>query len=503
VSSSKQNTGKTGSGKAAPISAHPAFPAMVAIWFAALFGLGSLVLPSALPERIVTLTGADALIPAMAPPLGFKARALIALAATVVGGVGGLALARRIVAAQRRNRQSATAAEPRLRNADRHPDAPARRPISALEELGEDRLPEFRPELRGTLAEELGVSWEDVLSEKEGRRSTPASLAQPVIEGPVIDLPAIERPHDEAARQWTEPGAEPAGDEIEPVEQALPEEIAEEMPAAEDMPFERSEWGDADEAFIEAGQEPGEQPGTALPPAASPMPEVAEAALELDEDDAIPSGRNPAIREAPLAELGVTDLVERLAYAIQIRQQRPVAVDESLLARKAPARQWPAAPDRAPAPDGAGDDSPALHPMPAALRPFGFDEEDDEDGVETDLALSDLGLPGHSIRDHREPAGFGDLPAYQAEDFANESEADEDEDATLAEESYSSLLNLKMGVGRPPQGEEPDEPEASGDTGPPTQESPTAAGEAPAEPDAADKALREALARLQRISGAA
>ena len=32
----------------APISTHPAFPAIVALWFAALLGLGSLVLPVAL-----------------------------------------------------------------------------------------------------------------------------------------------------------------------------------------------------------------------------------------------------------------------------------------------------------------------------------------------------------------------------------------------------------------------------------------------------------------------
>ena len=34
----------------APISTHPAFPAIVALWFAALLGLGSLVLPAVLLE---------------------------------------------------------------------------------------------------------------------------------------------------------------------------------------------------------------------------------------------------------------------------------------------------------------------------------------------------------------------------------------------------------------------------------------------------------------------
>ena len=476
---------------------------MVAIWFAALFGLGSLVLPSALPEHVITLTGADALIPAMGPPLGIKARVLIALAATVVGGIAGLALARRIVAAQRSSRQSAVAVEPRLRSADRHPDAPVRRPISALEELGEDRLPEFRPEfhpeLHDALAEELGDGWEGGLSETSGRRRGLATLAQPMVDGPP----------DEPGERWIEP----AGDEIEPVEQDPPEEVAEEAFAAEDMPLEGGEWGDpADSAadpdaeWIEAEQGLDEQPEIAGPPAASSVPEIAETALEADEsgeDAAAWADPNPAIREAQLAELGVTDLVERLAYAIQIRQEHSVAVGESILAKKAPARQRPAAPDREPPSDGAGDGSYAENPMPAALRPLEFDEQDDDYGIETDLALSDLGLREHSSPEHWEPVGFGDLPAYQAEDFANESEADEDDDSASVEESYSSLLNLKMGAGRPAQSEDPEGLEASGDAEPPAQESAPPAGTASAEPDAADKALREALARLQRISGAA
>ena len=35
-----------------PISTHPAFPAITALWFAALLGFGSLVLPIALLERL-------------------------------------------------------------------------------------------------------------------------------------------------------------------------------------------------------------------------------------------------------------------------------------------------------------------------------------------------------------------------------------------------------------------------------------------------------------------
>ncbi len=41
----------------APISSHPAFPAIVALWFAALLGLGTLILPVGLLERLAASRG--------------------------------------------------------------------------------------------------------------------------------------------------------------------------------------------------------------------------------------------------------------------------------------------------------------------------------------------------------------------------------------------------------------------------------------------------------------
>jgi len=63
-----------------PISLHPAFPFIVALWFAALLGLGSLVVPVELIETVVVRSGLSSIVPPTAPPLGFTARALIALA---------------------------------------------------------------------------------------------------------------------------------------------------------------------------------------------------------------------------------------------------------------------------------------------------------------------------------------------------------------------------------------------------------------------------------------
>lgn len=109
-----------------PISRHRAFPAIVATWFAALFGAGSVVLPAASLETIIEAAGIDALVPAAAPPLGVAARGVIALVLALSGGLAGVAVARRVA---------------RVQGGD-HPRGDAgfavgaRRPIRINEELG-------------------------------------------------------------------------------------------------------------------------------------------------------------------------------------------------------------------------------------------------------------------------------------------------------------------------------------------------------------------------------
>jgi len=86
---------RNGSGKQ-PISRHPLFPATVAIWFGALFGLGSLAIRPALLESAVLATHIDAVVAAAAPPLGITARILLALAMAGLGGLIGATIARKI-----------------------------------------------------------------------------------------------------------------------------------------------------------------------------------------------------------------------------------------------------------------------------------------------------------------------------------------------------------------------------------------------------------------------
>lgn len=82
--------------KQAPISRHPLFPAIVALWFAALLGIGSVALSIPLLETLVLAGHVDSLIPAAAPPLGMTARLLLALAFGSVGGVVGWSMALRL-----------------------------------------------------------------------------------------------------------------------------------------------------------------------------------------------------------------------------------------------------------------------------------------------------------------------------------------------------------------------------------------------------------------------
>ena len=134
VASLADDNGMKGAGAKPPIATHPAFPFIVALWFAALLGLGSLMVPVPLVESLTVATGLASIVPATAPPLGFTARALMAIAFAGGGALAGLVIARQVARAQR--------VEPVRRTnpvaADR--TAVDRRPISAHDELGDDGL---------------------------------------------------------------------------------------------------------------------------------------------------------------------------------------------------------------------------------------------------------------------------------------------------------------------------------------------------------------------------
>ncbi|QVM84367.1 hypothetical protein [Novosphingobium decolorationis] len=87
---------KTKGGKP-PISQHPIFPAIIALWCGALAGLCSIALRPAVVEQAILATGLDTLVPMAAPPLGATFRIALALAMTGLGALLGGFLALRIV----------------------------------------------------------------------------------------------------------------------------------------------------------------------------------------------------------------------------------------------------------------------------------------------------------------------------------------------------------------------------------------------------------------------
>lgn len=76
--------------------AHPLFPAVVALWLGALFGLASLAVRPALLEALVIRSGIDLAVPAAAAPLGLTARLLVALALAAIGSLLGAVIGRRL-----------------------------------------------------------------------------------------------------------------------------------------------------------------------------------------------------------------------------------------------------------------------------------------------------------------------------------------------------------------------------------------------------------------------
>ncbi len=180
-------------GKAA-VSAHPAFPAIVALWFAALLGLGSLVLPVALIERLSEGSGLPAYLAAAQPPLGFTARIAVALCAAIVGTVTGLAIARVISARNHvpdRASDEATAIETEVEA----PAGPAKRPISALDELGEGGFDAAVPDEESTAVDEPLVldSFDPALADEMPEAEDTIEPAPTACEeSATIEHPAIE-----------------------------------------------------------------------------------------------------------------------------------------------------------------------------------------------------------------------------------------------------------------------------------------------------------------------
>lgn len=125
-------------GQGRPITRHPLFPAVAALWGAALLLVVGLVSGPGPIAGILSALHIDRLLPQAAPPFGQTARGLFALALALAGGVIALLLAHRLgrddaARAARREASAARAQDRRAlrEEADPHDDLAAFTPVMA------------------------------------------------------------------------------------------------------------------------------------------------------------------------------------------------------------------------------------------------------------------------------------------------------------------------------------------------------------------------------------
>ena len=342
----------------APVSSHPAFPAIVGLWFAALFGIGMLVVPASLLEQVSVAIGLPAIVESAAPPLGFTARAMLALGAACVGLAIGLWVSRKVAAAQAA--PSSRSRDLNLKQEDRHPDAPAKRPISARRELGGEGL--------GRASDTVADPWkfddewadDDDYADSYGYDEDEQDYEDDSEDGDDRDddddgfapnaRVATPLPGRRRALAVTD---DSGPSDFLPTVPLPGEADASSHPLVDDEPLEldvlEEEADDAIVAADEVAQPPVPEPGMDEPPALEAPAEPAAhvfATSMVQEDQMMEPRQTDAAATAPvgaLAELGTAELVERFARALKERRERTDPLAETA----------PAAPSATGIPDGA------------------------------------------------------------------------------------------------------------------------------------------------------
>jgi len=301
-----------------PITRHALFPATVALWFGALFGLGSLAIRPSLLEQVVVAGGIDLIVPAAAPPLGMTARILLALAMGVTGSMLGLVLGARIARPKaelvQRRRTSLKKEEPaKPRRADRFTQSEGEppKPFSAFDEVGQD-VP-------------IGSARAEPAS---GKRRRALALAEPI--GPDYACDRAPLPGGDYEPLPIPDGLDGVFDlsealAVEPVEEEFLPEVTPFTPVHPVQSEAIEQPVDAPETVDERKLPPqdfgkrfaGPKDGAAVDPAikAPAAPLFSAAAVQASGTDAAKH-----LRSAPLESLSHVELIERLALSVQDRR---------------------------------------------------------------------------------------------------------------------------------------------------------------------------------------
>lgn len=539
-----------------PLSSHPAFPAIVALWFAALLGLGTLVLPTILLERLAVATGLASLVPAASPPLGFTARAVIALAAAVSGAVSGAAIARRVARAQQGE------GEPRFV----WTPGGSPRPLSVRDELGGEGVINGRglPVTRRralAIAEDEGPSdflcaaplpgedagaWEGVAdagaAPGAGEEDT-LELCDPIVDE-IESVAATQEPAADAVDDQSEDQTMTDRQEFRPFPAAAASEaVPDAAPSAADpLPFAAPSFSRG------AGDDDAPAPRRPSPHVVPEWPAPGTAASDPADAEAATAGAEGPGLVHLLQRLG-DSLERRRAWIAETRAAEPAAplrsfpsefevapAEEAARAmadyfagagaspiRPAPAAEADSRDEAVEGPDHDTSDPVAAAPRPSFSDPFaGLAEEDEGDDPLPDFSLplrhklttpaqaqpwcdplaageGDEDDGGEAASDCASLLAIGNPFAVKASEFVRIDEPDSEPEAIRPAVTFPGHEALQTPAETATARAEPEARQRLFD--PP--------GKAPASPANAaagaetDAALRAALATLQRMNGAA
>jgi hypothetical protein len=517
------------------------FPVLAALWFAALFGLGGVAASGDALAGIVLRLHLPAVLPAAAPPLGTTAHGLIAVGLAGLGAIAGLMLGliahrraggpmsdiirtRPIKAAAvprepvRAEPPVAAASTPRVRNRDAHPDAPPRRPLVVTEDV----IPYHAP---------VGAAVVETPAEPADE------AARPVVMAPTWVAAELAADNDSVGDFHDRPET-PFGSFFTGQSPAAPETLP---------PFFAGAFAAQADASPDLAPEGPGLPDAPIEGPVAPDQETTPAAPLSLACQASAAPQAP-IAQVPVASLGLVQLIERLALAIADRQAHR--------AERAPVG-WAVAPGAGSHADVPATDladqrmplhrfdpltmdpgGPLLRAKPARLGRIGdaagsadenraLDEElapvaaslhdplGDADSGHADWALSEIDLP---------PRFLGGSAAQQDQSVDGSAQDDVRGEAAPVESRYSSLINMAMPrpeLVAPHIGPNAGDRDAPGAHGLPPADDPVvrfpfastrptladgatdehpAATEPRARIDDADRALRDALATLRRMS---